>query len=54
MITGDLNLDLVKMMKEKKIQSYFDLFVKQVCFTQIVLPTGVSVKENKWWKKDEQ
>ena len=53
-ITGDLNLDLLKIEEREKIQSYFDLFVTQGFFPQISLPTRVSVIEKKSNKKDNK
>ena len=53
-ITGDLNLDLLKIEEREKIQSYFDLFVTQGFFPQISLPTRVSVIEKKVTKRQQR
>ena len=41
-ITGDMNLDLLKIDEREKFQAYFDLFVTYSFFPQIMYPTRIS------------
>ena len=41
-ITGDMNLDLLKIDEREKFQAYFDLFVTHSFFPHIMYPTRIS------------
>ena len=41
-ITGDMNLDLLKIDEREKFQAYFDIFVTNSFFPQIMYPTRIS------------